>query len=100
MPYSRDVVTRVLNACDEYPDKKNAVRLRALTLLLRYLGLWGTDAVTLSKHRIEDGVLTLRTAKTGTDVRVPLPPIAVEALAAIPTDKYYFCLGAGRKNPA
>ncbi len=37
----------------------------------------------LTKHRIKDGVLTLRTAKTGTDVRVPLPPAALDALKAI-----------------
>jgi integrase/recombinase XerD len=98
LPYSKDVLPRVLAACDEYPDKKNAVRLRALTLLLRYSGLRGSDAVTLTKHRIKDGVLVLRTAKTGTDVRVPLPQIALDALAAIPTDNYYFWSGHGTKK--
>jgi integrase/recombinase XerD len=98
LPYSRDVLPRVLAACDQYPDKKNAVRLRALTLLLRYSGLRGTDAVTLTKHLIKDGVLMLRTAKTGTDVRVPLPQIALDALAAIPTDNYYFWSGHSTKK--
>lgn len=70
LPYPKDVLPRVLDACDKHPNKKNAVRLRALTLLLRYSGLRGTDAVTLTKHSIKDGLLVLRTAKTGTDVRV------------------------------
>jgi site-specific recombinase XerD len=88
LPYPKAVLPRVLAACDQYPDRKNAVRLRALTLLLRYSGLRGTDAVTLTKHSVKDGVLVLRTAKTGTDVRVPLPQTALDALAAIPTDNY------------
>lgn len=40
----------------------------------------------------------LRTAKTGTDVRVPLPQIALDALAAVPTDNYYFWSGHGTKK--
>lgn len=98
LPYSREVLPALLKACDEYPDKKKAVRLRALTYLLRYSGLRGTDAVTLTKQRINDGVLTLRTAKTGTDVRVPLLPIALEALGAIPTDNNYFWSERGTKK--
>jgi integrase/recombinase XerD len=43
-------------------------------------------------------VLVLRTAKTGTDVRVPLPQTALDALAAIPTDNYYFWSGHGTKK--
>lgn len=96
LPYPKDLLPRVLAASDKYPDKKHAVKLRALTLLLRYSGLRITDAVTLAKHRINDGVLTLRTAKTGTDVRVPLPSIALDALAATPAGVYYFWSGRGK----
>jgi integrase/recombinase XerD len=95
MPYSKDEVERVLAACDKYPDKRNAVRLRALTLLLRYSGLRITDAVTLTKQKIEADVLVLRTAKTGTDVRIPLPKTTLEALAAVKADTYYFWSGQG-----
>ncbi len=100
LPYTKDEVQRVLDACDVYPNKKNAVRLRALTLLLRYSGLRATGAVTLSKHRIQNGVLVLvlRTAKTGTDVRIPLPQTALDALAEIKTDHYYFWSGRGTKK--
>ena len=95
MPYPKDVLPRVLAACDKYPDKRYAVLLRALVLLLRYSGLRITDAVMLTKHRIKDGVLTLRTAKTGTDVRVPLPPDVLDALVAVKTDNHYFWSGRG-----
>ena len=52
-------------------------------LLLRYSGLRIRDAVTLSRERICDGKLFLYTAKTGTAVWCPLPPLVVEALDAI-----------------
>jgi integrase len=98
LPYTKDVLPRVLAACDKYPDKKHAIKLRAFTLLLRYSGLRITDAVTLPRHRVQDGVLVLRTAKTGTDVRVPLPPIALDALAATSAGSYYFWSGRGKKK--
>jgi hypothetical protein len=43
-------------------------------------------ALPFRNNAIKDGVLVLRTAKTGTEVRVPQPPAALKALAAIPTD--------------
>ena len=85
---------RILNACNEYPDKRNAIRLRALILLLRYSGLRFTDAAKLSRDRITGDNLLLYTAKTGTPVNCPLPPIVIAALAAIPVDgPYYFWTG-------
>jgi integrase/recombinase XerD len=95
MPYTQAEVKRVLDACDKYPHKHNAIRLRALTLLLRHSGLRITDAVTLTKHKIEGDVLVLRTAKTGTDVRIPLPQIVLQALAAIKAERYFFWSGQG-----
>jgi integrase len=101
LPYSHEELKRVLKATDEYPNARNAVRLRALTLLLRYSGLRITDAVCLQKSRIENGVLTLRTAKTGTTVRVPLPPAVTEALDAIEsTNEYFFWSGSGTRKAA
>lgn len=99
LPFNRDEFTCVLAACNKYPNKRSAARLRALVLLLRYSGLRITDAVTLARHQIEDGVLTLRTAKTGTDVRLPLHPDVLTALAALPeTNAYYFWSGEGTKK--
>jgi integrase/recombinase XerD len=43
-------------------------------------------------------VLTLRTEKTGADVRVPLPKVALSALAATPTGNCYFWSGRGKKK--
>jgi integrase/recombinase XerD len=98
LPFTKDEFASVVKACDKYPNGKNKIRLKALVLLLRYSGLRITDAVTLSKHQIEDGILKLRTAKTGTDIRVPLPPSAIKALNAIKTTNYYFWSGASTKK--
>jgi len=92
MPLSKEEITKILSACFDYPDRANAVRLRALVLLLRYSGLRIRDAVTLSRDRIQKGKLFLYTAKTGTAVWCPLPQAVTDALAAIPlgTDAQYF----------
>jgi integrase/recombinase XerD len=89
-PFTKEEVTSILKACDSYPDKVNAVRLRALVLLLRYSGLRIRDAATLSRNRIQGDKLFLYTAKTGTPVYCPLPPFVVEALNAIPERTAYF----------
>jgi integrase/recombinase XerD len=98
LPFTQDEFQRVIEACSKYPNRKNAVRLKALVLLLRYSGLRIADAVTLSKNQIDNGILKLRTAKTGTDVRLPLPPAVLKALDAIPTTDYYFWSGVSTKK--
>ena len=58
---------------------------------MRHSGLRITDAVTLGIQAIDsDGVLTLRTAKTGTEVRIPLPPQASTALDDVAQPNGYF----------
>jgi integrase/recombinase XerD len=76
----------------------NAIRLRALVLLLRYSGLRLGDAVTISRDRIENGTLILRTEKTGTLVRLPLPQKVVDAIAACPGPRYPFWSGNGKRK--
>jgi integrase/recombinase XerD len=101
MPLSREEVASILGACDNYPDKFNAVRLRALVLLLRYSGLRIRDAVTLSRERVNDGRLFLYTAKTGTSVYCPLPPFVISALEAIPrTGNFFFWTGESKPKSA
>jgi integrase/recombinase XerD len=101
MPLTREEVTSILATCDDYPDKFNAVRLRALVLLLRYSGLRIRDAVTLGRDHLTDGKLFLYTAKTGTAVYCPLPPFAVSALEAIPTvGRYFFWSGESKPKSA
>jgi site-specific recombinase XerD len=83
-PFTREQFAAIVKAIGKYPDKPNAVRLLALVLVLRYSGLRLGDAVTLNIANIEDERLFLRTEKTGTRVRVPLPKEAVNALARCP----------------
>jgi integrase len=92
-------VDAILKACDTYPDKANAIRLRALVLLLRYSGLRIRDAVTLARNRIQADKLFLFTAKTGTAV-CPLPPIVMSALHAIPASTYCFWTGLSKPKSA
>ena len=101
MPFTRDEFTRILAACGNYPDKLNAIRLRALVLLLRYSGLRITDAVTLHRDRITAGKLFLYTAKTGTAVYCPLPPFLMTALEAVPIiNEHFFWTGTSKPKSA
>jgi integrase/recombinase XerD len=101
LPFSKEEFARVLAACDKYPHRRFAVRLKALTMLLRYSGLRIMDAVCLERKRITDGVLSLRTAKTGTSVRIPLPPAAIAALEAVDaSNEYFFWSGLGTRKAA
>jgi integrase/recombinase XerD len=90
MPYTRDEMMRILAAItryrDEFPNrgKENALRIRALVLLLRYSGMRIGDAVGLSSDRIQQNRLFLYTAKTGTPVNTVLPDFVLEALESCP----------------
>ena len=102
LPFTRDEMTRILAACEANEVKAvryrphNVLPMRAFVLTLRYSGLRIRDVVTLTRDKIAEGKLFLRTAKTGTHVRLPLPPVCLEALAAIPaTNQYYFWSGHG-----
>jgi integrase/recombinase XerD len=99
LPFSREQVTTILDTIPKYPDKRNRVRLRAFVLLLRYSGLRITDAATLARDKIQDGKLMLRTAKTGTVVYVPLPPIVTDAIDACPGE-YPFWSGVSKPRTA
>ena len=85
---------------DEFPNrgKENAMRLRALVLLLRYTGMRIGDAVSLTSDRIKLNRLFLYTAKTGTPVNTVLPDFVLEALEASPkvTRAHFFWNGAGK----
>ncbi len=101
LPFIQEQVVKVLGACNEYSDKANAIRLRALVLLLRYSGLRIRDAVTLPRDRIQGDKLFLFTAKTGTPVYCPLPPVVTAALDAIPrVGPYFFWTGESKPKSA
>jgi integrase/recombinase XerD len=99
-PLLKEQVNSILKACDGYPDKANAVRLRALVLLLRYSGLRIRDAVTLPRNRVQGDKLFLFTAKTGTPVYCSLPPVVMNALARIPDSTYYLWTGLSKPKSA
>ena len=100
VPLLKEQVDSILDACASYPDKANAVRLRALVLLLRYSGLRIRDAVTMPRNRVRGDKLFLFTAKTGTPVYCPLPPVVMKALNAIPDSAYYFWTGTSKPKSA
>jgi integrase/recombinase XerD len=90
MPYTQEQVIGALKAANEAiqharPEAKpNALRLRALFLLLRYSGLRIGDAVGCPVNLLVDGKLRLYTQKTGTHVHCPLPEFVSRELDVVP----------------
>lgn len=99
LPFSPEEIKQIMKALPEYP-KANRTRIRALVLLLRYSGLRLTDAVTLSRQKIQDGKLHLRTGKTGTPIYHPLPPSVLDALDQCPGQHYFFWTGSSKPKSA
>ena len=94
VPFTTDEITKILAACDKYTPKHNALRLKALVLLMLNSGLRIGDAVNLLRSKIADGRLTLRTQKKNITVSLPLPPDVLAALATLPeTSRYFFTTG-------
>jgi integrase/recombinase XerD len=109
LPFNADEVSRILAACSQYSANyggnghANGRRLRALVLLLVNSGLRIRDAVTLPRDRIDEkGNLFLCTAKTGTPVKLPLPPAVVEALSEVvgTNSLYFFWTGESKPKSA
>jgi integrase len=59
-------------------------RQRVWLDLLLYTGLRRGDAVRFGRQHIRDGVGTIKTEKTGTEVTLPILPVLAETLAAGP----------------
>jgi integrase/recombinase XerD len=98
MPFTREEMVRILTALGPYGKSagiRNAQRLRAFVLLLRYSGLRIGDAVQLDVNRLEGSKLLLHTEKTGVPVYCVLPEMVVKALAAAPhsSTRYFFWTG-------
>ena len=66
---------RILSACNKYRGDQD--RLRAFVLVMRHSGMRIGDTIALDKGRLKGNKLMLYTAKTGTPVYVPLPPVAL-----------------------
>ena len=111
--FPRDEFEQILDATYIYGDPRGGgidvehirIRLRALTLLMRWSGLRIRDAVTLEKARLIGDNLLLYQAKTGTPVYVPLPPEVAEGLRSVPSGpkpnpRYFFWSGNGDPKSA
>ncbi len=106
LPFTQEEMTAILEACDKFADlgryrALNRTRTKAMVLLLRYSGLRIRDAVTLTRDRITVGKLFLYTAKTGTPVFIPLPPIVTTTLEELQTfPNHFFWNGDGTVESA
>lgn len=111
--FPREEFARILEATYVYGDPRGGfidieatrIRLRTLTLLMRWSGLRIRDAVILERNRLNGDSLMLYQAKTGQPVYVPLPPDVVEALKNIPdgpkpNPRYFFWSGNGLPKSA
>ena len=61
--------------------------------VLLYTGLRRGDAVRIGRQHVRDGVATIRTEKTGTEVSIPILPALAETLAIGPTGDLAFIIG-------
>jgi integrase len=102
-----DQVAAILAAAGTFWDRgifgrDNRERIRALVLLPRGSGLRIMDAVCLEKSRIVGDRLFLYTGKTGTPVRLPLPPEVIQALGDVPNANadYFFWNGRSLRTSA
>ncbi|MCI0348705.1 MAG: site-specific integrase [Acidobacteriales bacterium] len=99
LPFDSIEMGKILTACDGYNRKHpkagrlQALKVKALVLLLRYSGFRIRDAVTLERSRLVDGKVHLYQAKTGTPVYCPLPPFVVQALECCSGSRYFFWTG-------
>ena len=101
VPYAREDVVRILAACDVI-GRGAYERLRAagLVLLLRYTALRIADVALLSRDRVRDGQINVRTMKTGQCVWLPVHPELQAALDILPAPRggdagYFFWSGNG-----
>ncbi len=66
---------------------------RVWLAVLLYTGFRRGDAVRIGRQHVRNGVATLRTEKTGTEVNIPLLPPLLEVLRAGPTGDLAFLWG-------
>ena len=97
LPFTSDEVQRIIQACDRYQG--NQVRLKAFVLTMRYSGLRIGDTIALDRSRLVDNKLLLYTAKTGTPVYVPLPPLVTKALAEVDVNEKGRFFSTGDAKP-
>jgi len=104
LPYSQDEMIHILASATKNIErakpeaKNNALRLRALILLLRYSGLRIGDAVSFAVEQLYQGKVRLYTQKTGTHVCCPLPDFVINELESVPKRSERFWLWTGNSK--
>jgi integrase len=101
MPFTRKEMIRILAALEPYGKSagiRNAQRLHAFVLLLRYSGLRIGDATQLDVNRIQKNKLLLHTEKTGVPVYCVLPDMVVKALDAAPHSSTHYFFWTGKST--
>ena len=100
-PYEPDEMKAIDEAIDLFPNwgiygEMNRERLRAFVAVLKWTGMRIGDAVQLSREKVADGHITLRTTKNGKRVSVPIHPEIEAALTVIgKKERFYFWSGEG-----
>jgi integrase/recombinase XerD len=97
LPFSRREMVRIIEACDRYPGNQD--RLRAFVLVMRHSGLRIGDTIALDENRLNRNKLLLYTAKTGTPVYVPLPPVVMDSLSKLQANKAGRFFSTGDAKP-
>lgn len=105
MPFTQAEMIKILSALDLYAKSaglRNAQRLRAFVLLLRYSGLRIGDATQLEVGRVNGKKLFLYMQKTSEPVSCVLPDFVVRALDASPrtSERFYFWTGKSKLHSA
>jgi len=101
MPFTREEMIRILTALEAYGKSagiRNAQRLRAFVLLLRYSGLRIGDATQLNVSRLDENKLLLHTEKTGVPVYCVLPDMVVKALNDAPHSSAHYFFWTGKST--
>ena len=105
LPFGRDEVEQILDACGKLEDgnpqtvERTRARARAMCLVMLYSGMRISDTILLKRAAVDldSGKLLLRVMKTGAPLYVRLGKPATEALAALPGDgEYFFWNGASK----
>ena len=103
-PYDGHELMAIECGLGDYPNwgiyKTNTrERVRTFVAVLRWTGMRIGDAVQLSRSKIVDGQITLRTEKTGKRVSIPMHPDIAEGLKNIGSE-YFFWSGNGKVSSA
>jgi integrase len=69
-------------------------RQRVMLDVLLYTGLRRGDAVQIGRQHVRDGIATLKTEKTGTEVSIPILPVLDATLRAGPCGDLHFIVAA------